>query len=117
VRLAEDIVRQPDLFLVRKSHLSQIHGHIFYGAPDWAAEVISPSTRSADEEDKFIEYAQAGIPEYWLLDPKNKTIRVYVVPEGASEYTLAATYGAGDTARSERISGFEVAVDKIFSIS
>jgi Uma2 family endonuclease len=114
VRLSNEVIRQPDVFFVRKDHLSRIQGHVLRGAPDLVAEVISPGTRKADEVEKLAEYAEAGIPEYWLLDSKAVTIRVYVLPEGASEYILNATYQAGEIARSITLTGFEIAVDKIF---
>ncbi len=71
-----------------------------YDAPDWVAEIISPGARKTDEVDKLAEYAQAGIPEYWIIDLKKKTVRVYLLPEGGKEYTLAATYTSGQAARS-----------------
>lgn len=114
VQLSSEVIRQPDVFFIQKDHLSRIQGHVLRGAPDWVAEVISPGTRKADEVEKLGEYAVAGIPEYWLLDSKGVTIRVYVLPEGSSEYVLHATHKAGEIARSITLIGFEIAVDKIF---
>jgi len=114
VRLWEGKIREPDLLFVRTEHLDRITNKSIDGAPAWVAEIISPSTRKADEVEKLAEYAEAGIPEYWLLDSKAVTIRIYVLPQGASEYVLHATYKAGEIARSVTLIGFEVAVDKIF---
>lgn len=112
VRLWEGKIREPDVLFISKDHLDRV-GKQAYGPPDWVAEIISPGTRRTDEVEKLAEYAQAGIPEYWLLDPENRTIRVYRLGEG-SAYRLAATYGMGDVAKSETISGFEIRVAALF---
>jgi len=39
------------------------------GAPDLAVEIVSPDTVSRDYEDKRVRYEQAGVREYWILDP------------------------------------------------
>jgi Uma2 family endonuclease len=114
VRLAPKLVRQPDVLLIREEHRGQIRDGILYGAPDWVAEIISPSSRHTDEVEKLEEYAAAGIPEYWLLDPKAKSIRVYAL-RGSETYTVIGTYTPGETAKSETIVGFEVAVSSIFA--
>jgi len=112
VRLSEGKIREPDVLFLRAEHLDRVGDHV-YGPPDWVAEVLSPSTRNVDEGEKLHEYAQAGVPEYWLVDPKDRIIRVYVLPEGKDVYTLAAKYTADQTARSETLSGFEVIVGSI----
>jgi Uma2 family endonuclease len=114
VRLFTDTIRQPDVFFIRKEHRERVTRRFLDGPPDWVAEVISPGSRIVDEEEKLDEYAQAGVPEYWLVDPEDQTIRVYVLPEGKDAYTLAATSTAEQTARSETLPGFEVPVANIF---
>ena len=111
-RLKDQRIRQPDLLYLMNEHRDR-RGEFVYGVPDWVAEIIDEVSRHTDEVDKLAEYAEAGIPEYWLLDSKAVNIRVYVLREGASEYILNATYKAGEIARSVTIPGFEVAVDKI----
>jgi Uma2 family endonuclease len=102
------------LFL-RREHLERMKRHYIDGPPDWVAEVISPGTRQVDEVEKLTEYAQAGVPEYWLVDLEHKTIRVYVLREG-SVYALAATYTAGQAAHAETIEGFSIAVDAVIEV-
>jgi Uma2 family endonuclease len=114
VRLAPNLVRQPDVLFIREEHRDRIRNGILYGAPDWAAEIISPSSGHIDQVEKLEEYAAAGIPEYWLLDPKAKSIRVYAL-RGSDTYTLIGTYTPGDTAKSETLPGFEVEVSSIFA--
>ena len=56
----------------------------------------------------FEEYAKAGVTEYWLVDPKEHTIEVYVLQQGG--YHLLGRWGMSDIARSEVLFGFEVPV-------
>ena len=112
VRLWPGKIREPDIFYVSKEHADRI-GEQYCGPPDLAVEITSPSTRLTDRRDKFIEYAQAGVQEYWLVDPEERTVEVFALQEGA--YKLLGKWGPGDAARSALLAGFEVAVDKIFA--
>ena len=49
-----------------------------YGAPDLVMEVLSPSTRKKDMVLKLHKYEQAGCKEYWIVDPKNERVTVYI---------------------------------------
>lgn len=112
VRLWKGKIREPDVLFIRKEHADRVHETRIEGAPDWVAEVISPGTRKTDEGQKILDYAQAGIPEYWLLDPKKKNIRVYRLDE--MKYVLVDTYTMGEIATAEALPGFEVAVAEVF---
>ncbi|MFO1141921.1 MAG: Uma2 family endonuclease [Amaricoccus sp.] len=57
-------------------------------APDWACEILSPSTRAIDLTDKRALYAAAGIPFLWPIDPVARTLEAFVLREGA--WTLVA---------------------------
>ena len=48
-----------------------------YGAPDFAIEILSPSTRKKDMRLKAYKYADAGVREYWLVDPVAKQVLVH----------------------------------------
>ncbi|HXF05069.1 MAG TPA: Uma2 family endonuclease [Blastocatellia bacterium] len=112
VRLWQDKIREPDILFVSHAHADRISEQVF-GPPDLVAEVISPGTRRIDRDDKFVEYARAGISEYWLVDPEVETIEVYTLQEGA--YTLLVKAGPGEKARSHLLGGFEVVVDEVFA--
>ena len=114
VRLWPGKIREPDLFFISEEHEDRL-GERVCGVPDLVIEVISPGTRRADRGEKFVEYAKAGVQEYWLVDPEEKTVEVYVLREGA--YELSEKFRAGEVARSERLAGFEVPVDEIFRSS
>jgi Uma2 family endonuclease len=111
VRLFPGTIRQPEVLFIREEHRDRIQ-RTLNGPPDWVAEVISPEERETDEVVKMAEYARAGVPEYWLLDPEAETIRVYNL--AGDSYALAATAAAGQVARAVTLDGFEVAADTIF---
>lgn len=47
------------------------------GAPDWIIEVVSPGSQRMDYMVKLFKYRTAGVHEYWIVDPKDKTVSVY----------------------------------------
>jgi len=112
VRLWPGLIREPDILFVSQAHADRI-GEQAYGPPDLVVEVISPGTRRRDRNDKFVEYARAGISEYWIVDPEARTIEVFVLQDGA--YTLLVKAGPGEKAHSQLLNGFEVAVDEVFA--
>lgn len=77
VKLGDDVL-QPDIFWIRDDGDCQIAGSYWEGAPDFVAEVLSPSTAKRDRDDKFRIYERAGVREYWLIDPDAQFIEVYV---------------------------------------
>jgi len=81
VELSEHDVFQPDVLVVLKEHTDRFQRTHFVGAPDLAVEIISPSSATYDRLTKLGVYEQAGIPEYWLVNPKRKTIEVFVLEE------------------------------------
>jgi Uma2 family endonuclease len=104
---------QPDLFYVRGPEWKgTITGRFMEGVPDLVLEVLSPSTRRYDRQTKSAVYAQAGVSEYWLVDPLARTIEVFGLRNGA--YALFGKLGRDELLRSEMIPGFEPSLDKIF---
>lgn len=60
-----------------------------HGAPDWVIEVASESTRQRDYLVKLVHYSNAGVREYWIVDPDHKRITAYHIAEEAmDEYTF-----------------------------
>ena len=56
------------------------------GAPDLVIEVLSPSTKKKDHTIKLNKYLEAGVREYWLIDPVNKKVIVYLLEEGLNTF-------------------------------
>ena len=66
---------QPDVMILCDK--SKLIRRCVYGAPDFIAEVLSPSTRKKDMTLKLHKYSRAGVREYWLIDPDQQRIVVY----------------------------------------
>lgn len=75
-----DTVVQPDVFVVCDSNKLDRRG--VRGAPDWVAEVLSPSTASHDQIRKLAIYERAGVGEYWLIHPVDRVLTVYRLIDG-----------------------------------
>lgn len=75
-----DTVVQPDVFIVRDLHKLDERG--MSGAPDWIAEILSPSTASYDRTTKLRAYERAGVPEVWLIDPAERTVTIHRLQMG-----------------------------------
>jgi len=76
----DDTVVQPDIVVI--CDISTIGGTGCTGAPDMVIEVLSPSTASKDMILKYNKYLEAGIREYWIVDPQTKTVRVCILNNG-----------------------------------
>ncbi len=64
--------RQPDLMFVSKANADKIKKQYVEQTADLVIEIISPESRTRDKGDKFYEYEQAGVKEFWLIDPDRK---------------------------------------------
>ncbi|MCI9148973.1 MAG: Uma2 family endonuclease [Lachnospiraceae bacterium] len=61
------------------------------GAPDWIVEIVSPSNSSHDYIRKLNLYSDAGVREYWIVNPMNRSVYVYFLEEDkfrTTAYTL-----------------------------
>ncbi len=103
---------QPDILFIRAERLDIIGEENVEGVPDLIVEILSPSNWLYDRREKMKVYEEAGVPEYWIVDPRTRTVEVYVLEEGA--FLQVGQYGAGEVARSQVLAGFEVLVDEIF---
>ncbi|MFL6600862.1 MAG: Uma2 family endonuclease [Steroidobacteraceae bacterium] len=70
-----DTVVQPDVLIV--CDLQKLDDRGMRGAPDWIAEVLSPSTAGYDQIIKLRAYERAGVSEVWLIQPTDRTLTVY----------------------------------------
>ena len=70
---------QPDLIVI--CEMDKLKRNVLFGAPDLAVEVMSPSSRSHDAILKLDKYINAGVKEYWLVDPLFRTVTVYRIGE------------------------------------
>ena len=102
---------QPDILFIRNDNLDIIGETTIDGVPDLVVEILSPSNWVDDRRVKFGVYAEAGIGEYWIIDPRAVTIEVYQLR--GDRYALIDSYGPGDVVSSIALDGFSVTVDEI----
>jgi Uma2 family endonuclease len=76
-----DTVVQPDVLIV--SDLKKFDARGMRGAPDWVAEVLSPSTARHDRTVKLSAYERAGVREVWLIEPIDRTLTIYQLEAGS----------------------------------
>lgn len=86
--------REPDVLFVSREHLGQLKDSYLEGPADLAVEIISPESRARDRGDKYYEYEQAGVREYWLIDPQRKQAEFYLLGDDGI-YRLAAVGNDG----------------------
>lgn len=103
---------QPDLVYLAAEHLGLVKAGCIEGTPDLIVEVLSPTNWLLDRRTKFEAYAQAGVGEYWIVDPQKQQLEVYTL--GATGYELLGRFGAGERASSKILPGFEPEVSGFF---
>lgn len=105
---------QPDLVFLRTGNQPRSGDKNFQGVPDLVIEVESPKTRKRDRTVKLDAYRDAGVPEYWRLEPRPRTVTVLALSEDGSRYVEIACYRAGETVRSTILPGLAIPVDTLF---
>ncbi len=80
-RLRTGLRRVPDLVFVSKERTDSIREKHIEGAPDLAIEIVSDSSVERDWRQKVIDYEQAGISEYWIIDPRTQQVEVLLLNE------------------------------------
>jgi Uma2 family endonuclease len=99
LHLGENIV-VPDLAAWRRERLPTMPEEVGITiAPDWACEVLSPSTAIHDRTIKFDIYHDFGVGHLWYLDPEYKTLEVF--GRGAEHWQTLKTFGGHDDVRAE----------------
>ena len=98
--------RAPDIMFVAKKNLKRLKKTYLQGPADLAIEIISPGSRAIDRGDKYFEYEQGGVAEYWVLDPHRKRSEFY--QRDKSGLYAAAPPGADGVYRCKAISGLWV---------
>ena len=104
--------REPNILFMRTEHDDRRSDSFWEGA-DLVMEVVSPDDPQRDTVTKRREYAQAGIPEYWIVDPAAASITVLTLH--GREYALHGEFVAGETATSVLLDRFTVDVAAVFS--
>jgi Uma2 family endonuclease len=103
--------REPDLLLVTDADDPRAQDEFWLGA-DLVMEIVSPDKPKRDIAQKPLDYAEAGIPEYWIVNPITQSITVLVLAGEA--YREHGVFGRGEQAASKLLDGFGVSVDEVF---
>ena len=111
LRIRGDKFREPDLLLVRDANDARRRNDYWRGA-DWVAEVVSPDDPERDAVTKRLDYAEARIPEYWIVNPLDETVTVLVLDGDA--YAEHGVFRRGGRAASHVLEGFSVNVSEMF---
>jgi Uma2 family endonuclease len=102
--------REPDLLLLVRGDDPRRQNEYWRGA-DLVIEIVSPDKPARDTEEKPLDYAEAGIPEYWIVNPLDDTITVLVLT--ADAYAQHGVFRRGQLATSRLLDGFSVSVDEV----
>ena len=110
VRLDNNTALEPDLAVVCDK--SKLDAKGCFGAPDMVIEILSPSTASYDKVLKFNKYLEAGVREYWIVDPSDKIVSVHILRDG--EY-IVRSYGETDSIPVFILDGFEISMKEVYA--
>jgi Uma2 family endonuclease len=113
-KLADDkqifTVIQPDIVVICDPEKIDEKGCI--GPPDLIVEILSPSTSKKDVDDKFHIYEDAGVKEYWLVHPEEKTLTVFVLAGG--KYQFQKIHSEVDKVKVIIFDDFVVDLSRVF---
>lgn len=84
---------EPDLSIICDKNKLDEYG--CNGAPDWIIEIVSPASKQMDYYNKLFKYREAGVREYWIVDPARNQIMVHNFEEGE-----IATYAFDETVKA-----------------
>ncbi len=111
IKLKQGVIRKPDLAFMGNEHLDRIEKGL-WGVPDLVMEILSESNIEEDRKCKFKQYQNAGVSEYWIVDPFQQTVEIFTLENRA--YVLFGKWGVGEIAQSKLLAGFQVIVDSVF---
>jgi Uma2 family endonuclease len=106
-----ETVLQPDICLICDPAKVDERGGI--GPPDIVIEVLSPGNNKKELKNKYEIFEEAGVLEYWILHPAEKTFLRYTL-NGNSKFELSHFLTIGDEVTSPVLPGFSLSLDEVF---
>jgi len=108
-------IRLPDVIFLNERNFHARHNRVWDGA-DLVMEVVSddPKDFQRDYQEKLIDYAEAQISVYWIVDPDRRRVQVHRLGDG--RYELAGEFAPGQQAVSASLDGFAVDVAALFAV-
>jgi len=107
---SDDTVVQPDLVVICDPKKLGEEG--CRGAPDLVVEILSPYNMAIEMERKLLLYKEAGVREYWIVDPKDKHISIYLLKDNEYSYRICHL---NDIVRPIVVPGIEIPLSTIFA--
>ena len=114
-RLFPGTIREPDVLYISPEHLPEDLND-YPQRIDLAIEVVSEGAeaRKRDYDDKRVDYAKAGISEYWIVDPQQSLVTILTLTSG--QYRVAQECYPGGIARSILLDGLTISVDELWAL-
>jgi Uma2 family endonuclease len=114
LRIRPRKIRLPDIIFLHKDHFHARHNRAWDGA-DLVMEVVSEDSkdRQRDYEQKLLDYAEAKVAEYWIVDYERQVVIVHRL-EG-NQYKVHGEFRRGQQAASALLSGFAIDVEGLFA--
>jgi Uma2 family endonuclease len=112
VELTSSVIVQPDVLVILNANVEKIKVTRVVGSPDLVVEIASPATATYDRRVKYDAYAQAGVPEYWIVDPIAHTVEVLLLEAGV--YHSQGVFRGKAILPSTVVPGFDVAAEQFF---
>lgn len=106
-----DTVVEPDLVVICDP--SKLDDRGCKGAPDMVVEILSPSTQRHDRLVKLGLYQRAGVREYWIVSPEERTVQVFLYKDGS--LLPHEVYSREDVAKVNVLDGCIIELSKVFS--
>ena len=106
-----DTMVEPDISVVCDSDKLDKIG--CKGAPDFVVEILSPSSLRHDRVTKFNLYQEAGVREYWIVDPESQTVQVFLLKDG--HFRAVELYNADAVAEVIVLPGCRISLSDVFS--
>jgi Uma2 family endonuclease len=104
-------VVEPDITIVCDKSLLDEKG--CKGTPDMIIEIVSPSTGRIDKMEKFNKYEQAGVKEYWIVEPQEKMVSVFTIQENG-RYGRPALYTVQDNVKVTIFENLSIELSMVF---
>lgn len=103
-------VLQPDVCVICDPAKIDARGAV--GAPDIVVEILSPGNNNKELQTKYDVYEEAGVQEYWIIHPSERTFLKYTLTSGA--YVASRLLTGGDEVTTPILPGFVLDLEEVF---
>jgi Uma2 family endonuclease len=114
VRIEPRKYREPDILFMAAEH-AHLRGEQYWSGADLVMEVVSPDDPDRDYNKKRQDYAQVGVAEYWIVDPRQQLITILALDLDRGAYHVHGEFRQGTQAHSKLLVGFALRVDEVFA--